>query len=391
MDGILYDEEESSKIYEMSEIHQSSMKATLRSREDLKVIRLLSFIAAILQAIVSAGLLNMGFNQQAEGISDDSYSVTIVLCGFGSLICCIWAGVGCYETVAGSRTALELPNWLWHNKKFIEALSAAFVLTFLLWPAIVIFIIHNQGQNFFSIIFGDVADESGGTRAPIILHATTSLLLMTVCGLCIGFPTKWLQNLNTPEAAEHMDEDEDMLFPEGAKKMMLGKCLMDILYTVDLIYLLVIPAEVNSGIVTMIVVHVGCSLPFFALWKKSRKRGLTLNVEAWLHKWRYAAVLHLFCSTVISWTAACVFTLLEHFNKDFWATLYNKNISLVYLQIALFLGYVIDYGFILGCHARCMSALDEIASLHLIEKHGATGVEMDLVEYDDDDDDDSDE
>eukprot|EP00462_Mataza_sp_D1_P018065 CAMPEP_0175140216 /NCGR_PEP_ID=MMETSP0087-20121206/11339_1 /TAXON_ID=136419 /ORGANISM="Unknown Unknown, Strain D1" /LENGTH=408 /DNA_ID=CAMNT_0016423321 /DNA_START=24 /DNA_END=1250 /DNA_ORIENTATION=- len=399
MDGVLYDENPTDVVQNRNIFQESSHKKALRSRDDLKLIRLLSVVAAILHVLISIILVEMGFEDFSfEGQTEKSigFSLTIVFCAFAALVTCIWACVGSWEIFAGSNKIFELPSWNWHNNHFVSALIVGYSLTFVLWPAIVTFIIHSRQNSFWTLVLTDFEVNTAVccpenvvdcpivtprfTLGPLILHMLAGPVSLLLCVLGIFFPTRWLQQLQDSEE-EDVDE-EDMTLPNTAKYLIGAKLIMDIVLLLDFALLIPVGCEINSGLVWCAIIQGICMLPFWALFKASRA-SMNLDVETWLWRWRFASIVQLFMITVVCWVAACLFILTTHFTSQFWEFLKNRQVGTVYLPIALFFGLVIAYGLMLRAHSRCMESLDTIASLHLIEKHGA-GDEMDMVEEDDD-------
>lgn len=344
-----------------------------KSKKDLSKIRALSFFAAGQHMIAAAGMTVMAFTRSSI---DQEFSLTIVLCAFSAMITCIWAGVGCYETWAGSMQ-VELPMWEWHNRHFVTAVGVVMALTFFLWPSVVIFILQAIGFSFWALLPDLEADAKG----QIIFHIFALVVTSGANLLSLIITTQLLSRFQSTEVREEKEVDDDDVEEddeddvEGPPTVSLGvlvmaglKAFADVVYTIDL--LILAARKANSGTMGAAIVQIAATVVFLVFSIKLLLRRNEIDLDDWLMNWRALTICHLFVAYVCFWVTVAITLLALAQGADFWVVvgnLSNLQTFMVTLQIAIFFVYVVNYAALLLLHNRCMSSLDEIAALRLIE------------------------
>lgn len=358
-----------------------------KSKEDLKKIRGLSLFLPFFHLIGTSGLLIMGYS----GGANTDHSETIILGAFGALITSLWAAVSSWETFSATRPIrtdtgiiFRLPPWEWHSTHFLNGIIIWFVLTFCLFPSLMIYIVQCLGGEFLQ---GLLAGESiTGTERNILLFFVFSygFLVITLDFFSIIYTTKFLAKEQNEQKKINMVDndvpDEIHVRPVSLKIMACVTFLGNFIFFIA--FIAVASTRYNSGTMMFAILQGVMLIALFYFVCKIMDERKDIDAQSWALDWRMLTVVHLFTGWVSFWAALEIAVSLAAFGLDFWdgySALSTIDKALVACVLGIFFCYMCVYLFFLLLHTRCMSTLDEIASQKL-------GMDDGFTDSDDDDD-----
>jgi len=324
---------------------------------------------------------------------------------------CVYAFTSTFNTY--KNTGKQLTTRTYHNGAFLAAVIRGFFLIFFMWPGLVIFILHGLGNNFWAV----VGHVTGTSRTVLVLDIIICIVVGIVDIFGFLFATSKLTTFKQPDAAEEEgkeekktedgsaavslpEQEEEEMKPIGRTEYVLPS--IDIFVYILLDTVLVAVAYVsawNSGAVLSLVVHLFLLSLF--LWLAYQL--LNNNTERVFNKshvinYRVYMMVHLTALVAVFWVGFAIILLakglpdtppagapanwdctppasnctrssLSFFQAVFELT--SGRTALVCMQLAAFIITIINYVALLIYHQKSLATLDEIASLHLVERTNA--------------------
>lgn len=193
----------------------SSQRVATELKRRLLVNSYFIAVAAVLHIAVTIMIFIMGYSRDGAG----QFSVSVVMCGFGALETVVWVLSGVYECwLAAAQRQHEVPTWTRLNDAFLSAITQGAFLVFFMWPALVIFIIHEQGQSFFTLM-DQIAGQHAYLYSVLSLHIASAVIMLAVDTLLVVTTTLKLVVLQAPRR----NDDDDDLAREINMSIAMGK------------------------------------------------------------------------------------------------------------------------------------------------------------------------
>jgi hypothetical protein len=390
-------------------------KYVLSIRRDVRWIFRTNLILCLLHAFVTGLIFSMGYTKGSN--ETDYYSPTVVLCAFGCLHTCVFIFVSSFQVLKQRQSidsgAQIVPNWSWFDSQLLFSLAQSFELILFLFPGLVVFILHEKGNSFQSLMSNFPNQTLKGT---IIAHIIIAILMFLQDLFSILHVSAKLRLLQEPRRLKEEEENKLVTVQEQKTKRLTeiaqnnpqlaldarSLSTLSILTSVDdemddgsgetvvdkpfptsipitraenfllftnlctnlafgAMLLTVAIRTSNSGPIVCLVLF--APLLIFMLADAVRMKKLGEMSEKWLTNMRLILAFHLYCCYCFFWVALGIQFAAGYYGESFGTILAQFSPSVrfqCFMIMVLFAAVCCFYPFLTLLLARSMRKLDEI-------------------------------
>lgn len=261
-------------------------------------------------------------------------------------------------------TCGDLPAYDWHDNGFFSASYTIFSATMAMWPAMFLFIFHQEGRDIIELIKDSGKNDLLFVGILVEIVAFVSIVVVYICAL-----REIRSMLERCAEADESDADQEGIELNAAdKRIMLISWLCNAAFTGSLIILCADTenSALYTGAVAQALILLAITYKVSTILKKNK------ITEQTILDFRAALMFHLWINIIIFWTCMGIALLLSVVMKggffDALDDLNTGNQLLVWLDMIAFGALLVLYVLVLRLHTSGMFNADEIDNAKLLKE-----------------------